>query len=142
MKKLSWASLLACSVMTVGCSVGHTSAVIVGPSHPEWTGEVTISAIRTPLGATETGIVQVSGQGNLEALMPGLIDKVRAIGGNWLVVDKVTAKPEMVTTTQTTTYSCGTAKAPATCTGTQTVTHELLTTSIVGRAFLTEGGAE
>ncbi len=61
--------------------------------------------------------------------------QVRTVGGDYGKVDSIRTKFELQTTMQTYSYSCGTPKAPATCTGTRTVTAEVATTQVLGRAF-------
>ena len=65
--------------------------------------------------------------------------QVAALGGNYGLVERIQTAYEMVTRTETYSYSCGTTQSPRTCYGTRLVTNEVATTQMVGRAFYVEG---
>ncbi len=123
--------------LATGCSNVHGSAVATSAA-PAYSGAVRLSALDDPGGATQVGIVQASGTGKLEDLAEEFVAQVRKVGGNFGKVDAVRSRFEMVTQNQTYTYSCGSSSAPATCTGMRTVTSEVMTTQVLGRAFKLE----
>jgi hypothetical protein len=83
-------------------------------------------------------LLQALGRASIVELAREFQQQSAKVGGDLAKVDEITSKFEMVTTTETYSYSCGSTNAPATCTGTRTVTKEICTTQMVGRAFSTE----
>jgi hypothetical protein len=138
--KLTITALLLTVQIAAACATVNSSAVSTGPMQAgPWSGQVTISALQPPDPGTELGIVQTSGAGaTVEKLLSKFVDKVRELGGNYGYIDTISSKYELIHSTQTYTYSCGTTQAPRTCTGVRQVTNEVRTTQIVGRAFLVE----
>ena len=120
-----------------GCATVQGSAVATATAE-EYHGAVTLSALTTPAG-TQVGLVEARGVGTLKELMEEFAHQVKKVGGNVGKIDSLRSKFEWQTSTQTYTYSCGTPTSPMTCTGTRTVTTEVMTTTAVGRAFRTEG---
>lgn len=121
-----------------GCATVHGSVVATGAAE-EYHGAVTLSALTEPRGAKQVGLAQASGTADLINLVNEFASQVRKVGGNYGKVDSVRSHFEVVTQVQTYTYQCGNSAAPATCTGTRTVTTEVMTTQILGRAFRTVG---
>jgi hypothetical protein len=143
----SWAAALALFVtagaigsMAVGC-VPRSSAIALGAPRPRWEGAVRITAIEAPPDAQPVGLVQANGRGPIETIAPLLVERARDVGGDWVVVDQVVARSEIVTSTQVYSYTCGTPKAPRSCTGSRIISTEILTTTMIGRAFATQGAA-
>ncbi|MBI5501217.1 MAG: hypothetical protein HY907_13305 [Deltaproteobacteria bacterium] len=134
----------ACAVITassIGCSPVTSSGVRTGGAGlGAHQGPVGLSATNVPPGAVEVGIAQAVGiEANIGALVPQFAGQVAALGGNFGLVERVQTEFEMVTRTENYSYSCGTTQYPRTCYGTRTVTNEVATTQMVGRAFYVEG---
>jgi hypothetical protein len=131
----AWVCLLvalsACKTVSGSAIATSSAGAPLAESIP-----VRLSGLAVPEGATEVGIVQAKGTGKLQDLVDEFSAQVRKVGGNYGKIDSMPTKFEMVTSVQSYTYSCGTAKAPATCSGTRTVTTEVATTQLLGRAFL------
>ena len=134
---------LACASLAVlaGCSQVTSSGVQTGGQGlAPYQGAVAVAATFVPPGAVEVGIVQAVGQDtNIAELVPQFAGQVAALGGNYGLVETVGTQFELVTSTQSYTYSCGTSQQPRTCYGTRTVTNEMATTQMMGRAFRVEG---
>lgn len=129
---------LVLATASLACSTVRGSAVRTGGGgEGEYQGQVRITAFE-PRGAQQVGLIQARGQEPIDQLAEEFRSQAAKVGGNVAKVDDVTTKFEMVTRTETYSYSCGTSKAPQTCTGTRTVTTEVCTTQLVGRAFRSE----
>jgi hypothetical protein len=96
-----------------------------------------IAAHDPPAGA-EIGIAQAAGPTTIEELVPELMARGRELGGNVVRLESLTTRFELHTYPQTSTYSCGTPQAPATCTRTSMVTGEVAITQLVGRVYRVE----
>jgi hypothetical protein len=133
--------ILLAALVASGCARVTGSAVATGPRLPPLAeGEaVRISALRVPDGAQGVGLVQAQGVGSLDEILAEFVHQVQQVGGNWGKVDSIRTRFEWQSQTQTYTYSCGSPQAPMTCTGTHVVNVEVSRTSVVGRAFRTEG---
>lgn len=115
-----------------------SSGVRTGAAIVPHTGAVTIRASEVPPGARQVGVAQSYGQGNIEELVPKFAQQVAKLGGNFGKIDDISTKFEMQSRNTTENYSCGTTKAPRTCTRNVTRTEEVATTTIVGRAFVVD----
>ncbi len=94
-------------------------------------GPLWVSAVRLPMGANEVGVVEASGTATIEELMREFTHRAAMLGGNFAKVDRIATRFEMVTQSQSYSYACG----RTTCSGTRTVTVEVATTQVVGRAM-------
>ncbi len=133
-------SALLLSVLALGlaaCS-GISGSAVRQSNAAAYKGEVRVIALDPPAGAIQVGIIQAKGPWTIDALTKELKAQCASVGGDLAKVDEVGTKYEMITENQTYSYNCGTAQSPRTCTGTRTVTKEVGTTQIVGRAFRTE----
>ncbi|MBL8716503.1 MAG: hypothetical protein JNL79_10940 [Myxococcales bacterium] len=102
---------------------------------PAWEGPVAVRAFPPP-GLEPVAVVQASLQNtDIERLIGHFVGKTAELGGNIAVVDKIRARYDLVTRTETYSYQCGDTKNPRTCTGTRTVTTEVETLTMLGRAF-------
>ncbi len=124
-----------------GCSNVSSSGVQTGgQARAPYHGAVAVAATFVPAGAVEVGIAQATGVNtDITQLVPQFAGQVAALGGNYGLIESISTQFEMVTSTQSYTYSCGTAQHPQTCYGTRTVQNEMATTQMVGRAFRVEG---
>jgi hypothetical protein len=119
------------------CHAGRASAVLLQAEAPEaFKGVVVVSAF-APDGAQEVALAQSVGEAPFDDLVETLKRKVAAVGGDWAVIDAVRTKFEVVTYTESYTYSCGTTQSPRTCSGTRLAQREVATTTIDGRALRT-----
>jgi len=110
--------------------------VILAPVNGPHAGPVIVRATDIPPGAKQVAAVEANGtSAPLATIMSEFVQKVASVGGDYGKIDSIRTKFDMVTTTNTYSYSCGSPQAPATCTGTNTSTHEVATTTVVGRAF-------
>jgi hypothetical protein len=125
--------LAACGPYVEGHAVAtHTP---VDAKHID-AGQVRISAVSVPEGATELGIVQAhTVQGSIEDAVPEFRKQVAELGGDFGKINNVSTKFEMQTRTRTESYNCGTSDKPQTCSRTVTENVELATTRIIGTAY-------
>ena len=136
--KAAWIGLLL-AMGAIGC-VPTSSAIRTSPNvYKRYEGAMGITALGVPVGSEQVGLVEAhrSGDINIEHVMPEFLERAAGIGADWALIDHIRHTYRWVTTTQTYTYSCGTSRYPRTCTGTRTVTREVPTVSIQGRAFRT-----
>lgn len=131
------------ATVLVGCRMTRGSGVRTGGDAPALHhGPVALAATAVPPGAVQVGIVQAATEwAELPDLALEFASQVAGVGGNFGLIDQVTVHFEMVTTSQTYTYNCGTSQQPRTCTGTHWVTNEVATTQMIGRAFHVPGPA-
>lgn len=124
------------------CSSVSSSSIATGPARGQAVSaaEVEIAATWVPEGAAQVAIIETHGNFNegLEELMLGFRGEVAAAGGTFGKVDTMRTRFEIVQQTQMQTYNCGTSSNPQTCTRQVTNNVEVGTTTIMGRAFLTE----
>lgn len=99
-------------------------------------GKVRVVALAEPVDAVELGVVEAHGPRAIDEIAAELATQVADLGGNVAKVDSVRTKFEMITRTESYTYSCG--SKGQTCTGSRTVQSEVATVSMVGRAFKKE----
>ena len=131
--------LLSCALVLAGCQRTSSSAVATGGArYAEASAPARITVLREPDGA-EIGIVEAKGNAPIDEIAEEFSERAAKLGANIAKVDSFRTKFELVTRTETYTYSCGTPQAPRTCSGTRVVTVEVATTSMVGRAFREEG---
>ncbi|MCC6898634.1 MAG: hypothetical protein IT377_06645 [Polyangiaceae bacterium] len=116
-------------------SSGVATGAAVAPNE----GAVVVRAADIPPSATQVGVAQAFGTGDIEALIPAFAKRVGKLGGNFGKVDDITTKFEIRSWSESYTYSCGTPQAPRQCTGTRTKSGEVATTTVVGRAFKVGG---
>lgn len=120
-----------------GCRGVTGSSVSTGGARTaRYLGKVKIVALTEPVGAAQLGVVEAHGSRPIDEVALELEKQVADLGGNVAKVDSVKTKFEMVTQTESYTYSCG--SKGQTCTGTRTVQREVSTVSMVGRAFKKE----
>jgi hypothetical protein len=128
---------LAASFAT-GCQPVHSTAVPNGPAHAPYRGIVRLRALAPAddEDPEELGLVQAVGKSvDIVPIADEFRRRVGEIGGNLGVVDTIRTKYAMTSRVESYSYSCSTTSQPRTCTGTRTVTQEIWTTSMVGRAF-------
>lgn len=119
-----------------GCARYNVSAVPTSEhSLAAYIGPVKTVAVNVPRGAQPIALVQAVGQETLEVLVDGFTKRVGEAGGNLAVVESVRSKFELVSRSESYSYSCGTTTAPRTCNGTRQVLVEVVTTQVDGRAF-------
>jgi hypothetical protein len=130
-------ALAALALALGACHAGRASAVLRDAAAPEaYTGVVTVSAFAPP-GAQEVALAQSVGEAPFEDLVETLCRKVAAVGGDWAVIDAVRTNFEVISYTESYTYSCGTTQSPRTCSGTRLAQREAATTTIDARALRT-----
>lgn len=134
--KALFVSCVALALTSAACNPIRTSAV----SHKNvsaWRGRVMIVSSYVPEDdVEEVGIVQAKGtETKLPELVARFAEQVASIGGNIGVVDSIRTRYEWITHTETYQYSCGDSKSYRTCTGVRSVTEEVGTTTVLGRAF-------
>lgn len=117
------------------CTYVRSSGTPVGQASAPHVGAVVVRASDVPPGAVQVGVAQAYGNDTIERLVPAFAQRVGQLGGNFGKIDDIKTKFEVRTWTETYTYSCGTLKAPANCTGTRTKSAEVATTTVTGRAF-------
>jgi hypothetical protein len=101
---------------------------------------VALAATYVPQGAIEVGIGQAVARGaDLPELAREFAGQVAALGGNFGLIDRIETRFEWVSSRQSYTYACGTSQQPRTCYGYRTVTNEVATTQMVGRAYHVPG---
>lgn len=133
-------------MMLAGCSSLGASAVRTGPVRlPARSGPVALFTPSSPPAGVDLGVVEVHGsqyEGSIEDLVPLFAAKVAEIGGDAAVIEDVRASFDVVSYTQTETYTypCGYGGV---CTGTRLnpSSNEVMTVSMRGRAMSTKGGA-
>ena len=92
---------------------------------------------RDPEGGAQLGVVQADGSpSKLAEIASKFAEQVSKIGGNVAKVDHISTRFEIVTRTESYSYACGTNNQQ--CRGTRTVSNEVGTTQMVGRAFRVE----
>lgn len=140
--RLRWPACATLALLA-GCSNVTSSGVQTGGQGlAPYQGAVAVAATFVPPGAVEVGIAQATGVNtDITELLPQFAGQVAALGGNYGLVENISTQFEMVTLTQSYSYSCGTSQQPRTCYGTRTVTNEMATTQMLGRAFRVEGPA-
>lgn len=131
--------LLVCA-LSVGCSRVSGSAVSHGGEAGHRVSEQEINRVRvvaltTPENAEELGVIEASGQPDIQLLVREFRHQAAAIGGNVAKLDKLDSGFHTEYQTRQENYSCGTASAPRTCTRTVQQRVEVITTKLVGRAF-------
>lgn len=132
--------VLALATLLVACARTKSSGVRTGGALAPYEGKVTIRASEVPPGAREVGVAQSYGPATIDELIPKFAERVAQLGGNFGKIDDIKTKFEMSTQTSNESYSCGTPSAPRTCYRTVSRQVEVATTTIVGRAFVVEGG--
>lgn len=124
------------------CSSVSSTSVATGPARGQVVTavEVEVAATRIPEGAVQVAIVETHGNCNegLEELILGFREEVATAGGTFGKVDSMRTRFEIVRQTRMETYNCGTSSSPQTCTRQVTNDVEVGTTTIMGRAFVTE----
>jgi hypothetical protein len=139
-------AILLAAVLLGGCSSLGASAVRTGPMRlPARSGPVALFTPSSPPTGVDLGVVEVHGsqyEGSVEDLVPLFAAKVAEIGGDAAVIEDVRASFDVVSYTQTETYTypCGYGGV---CTGTRLnpASNEVMTVSMRGRAVSTKGGA-
>lgn len=103
--------------------------------------QVVVSATAGPQGAQQVAIVETHGNCDegMPALLAGFRGEVARDGGNFGKVDAMRTRFEIVQTTRTQTYDCGTSQVRRTCSRLVTDYVEVGTTTVMGRAFRTGG---
>lgn len=91
--------------------------------------------VNTPPEVREIGIVQVDSVESLERAIVEFQEHVAQLGGDTGVIDRYSTSYEMVSSTSTESYSCGSQQSPQTCTRSVTRQHEVATLHLVGRAM-------
>lgn len=137
-------AMLAAAALVGGCLLGctgvHSSAVRTGTAdYAPYQGAVRITAFYVPPKAEQVAVVQVAGPRHVDELIDEFVQKTAEVGADLGVIDRVSTKFELVTRTESYSYSCGSGKTTQTCYGTRTVTEEVGTTQLLGRAFRTHG---
>ena len=119
------------ALLGLGCSTVTGSGVATGaPGGP--VAAVWIRAVSLPGPGREVGLVEAKAHGELlHELVPEFARQVAALGGNCGLVDRVSSRFELETHVETYAYGCG----KTTCLGTRTVTREVETLTMLGRAF-------
>lgn len=124
-----------------GCSSVSSSSISTVPGAQQLVSaeQVVVSATYVPEAAEQVAIVETNGHSNegAPALIAGFRAEVARVGGTFGKIDTMRTRFEMVQTTRTESYSCGTTQAPRTCTRTVTQDVEVGTTTVLGRAFRT-----
>src|SRR5450432_4188811 len=92
-----------------GCSTASGSAVRTGPLHlaPN-VGPIALYATGVPVGARELGVVEAHAygeDGDVETLLPVLVQKTAQLGGNGVVIDGVHADFRIVDRPQVETFA-------------------------------------
>ena len=122
-----------------GCASVSSSALSSGTGAPPWTGAMFLSITQPPpAGAIEVGVAEASGPTTIDELVPELMQRSRDLGGNYVLVQSIQTRFEVITLTRLETYNCGTVQTPQTCTRTVTTTEELPVTQMIARAFRVE----
>jgi hypothetical protein len=138
-------ALAAAAVALAGCSTVGASAVATGPLRlPPSQAPVAVYAAGLRPAGQDLGLVEAHGaqeEGVIELLLPAFVAKVAELGGDAAVIDKITARFEIVTHARVESYAypCG---WHATCTGTRMVpvSDEMLVVSMQGHAYRIAGG--
>lgn len=113
----------------------ESSAVVTGPAAEEHGGSVVVRASDVPPGARQVGVVEAHGMTTIDRLVPELASRAAKLGANFVKVDDISTKFEILTHPESYQYRCGTQSSPRQCTGTRTQSDEVATTSVTGRAF-------
>ena len=151
----------------LSCVHASSSAYATSPTVFPSDAPVRLSATRDPIGARELGVAEAHGRMTLvtlEALISEFRSRVASLGGNYGRIDRLATKDELVEESYS--YECGSTETELesrtvtrmnpdgsmtsttetvpvtkyvsrTCTGTQEV--EVVTLTVVGRAFRTVG---
>ena len=133
-------ALLSTCALAGGCSGTSSSVIARYPGVARYEGPVAVTGTIIAGQGTELGLVEVSSVESLETAVIAFGERVADVGGDRGVVDRQSTTFEMVTTSESYSYSCGTTNAPRTCNGTRTVTREIATLHLFGRALRTRGG--
>lgn len=132
----SWIALVAIVMIAAGCSGTHSSSYrTAGGPAARYEGVVRVFVTNTPREVREIGIVQVDSVESLERAITEFQERVAQLGGDTGVIDRYSTSHEMVSSTSTESYSCGSPQAPRTCTRSVTRQHEVATLHLVGRAM-------
>ena len=130
--------LLLALALCSACSSIRAASVRTGPERAPYTGPVAVYAVSPVPESTEVGAVDVRAEdleARLERLMPVVVQRVAALGGDIAVVDAVDAAfvTKMRPHPETYTYPCGFY----TCTGTRVVPmpEEVVTVRVRARAL-------
>jgi hypothetical protein len=137
-RTLGLAGLVAIVVLA-GCGT-RSSVIAYQPGAQRYEGPVAVTGTMALGVGVEVGIVEVDSVESLETALAAFRERVAQVGGDHGVVDRASTSFEMVTSTESYSYSCGTSSAPRTCNGTRTVTREVATMHLFGRALRTRGG--
>lgn len=140
----SFVLLLAAGVLSLGsgCSTARGSAVRTGPLRlPPNIGPIALYATEVPAGARELGVVEAHAlgeDGDVETLLPVIVQKAAQLGSNAVVIDDVRAEFRIIDRPQVETFSypCGWR----TCVSTRVypASEEIMIVTMHGRALLTE----
>ncbi|MEO8798686.1 MAG: hypothetical protein ABI551_12440 [Polyangiaceae bacterium] len=122
-----------------GCSTARGSAVRTGDLRlPPNIGPISVYATEIPTGARELGVVEAHAygeDGDVETLLPVLLQKTAQLGGNGVVIDGVHADFRIVDRprVETFAYPCGWR----TCVSTRvySAAEEVMIVSMHGRAL-------
>jgi hypothetical protein len=143
--RMARVTILLAAIALGGCSSLGASAVRTGPVRlPSRSGPVAIYTPSSPPVGTDLGVVEVHGsqyEGTLEDLVPLFVAKVAEIGGDAAVIEDVRASFDVVSYTQTETYTypCGYGGV---CTGLRLnpASNEVMTVTMRGRAVALKVG--
>lgn len=97
-----------------------------------------MAAMTIPPGAVELGVVQATGVGAVDEIMPEFLAEVARLGGNYGKIDGVATSFDNQMRTRNESYNCGTPQAYRMCNRTITSTEEVAITRILGRAYRVE----
>jgi hypothetical protein len=128
---------VAVAIGLEACATIRSSSVpLAGPLPAADVAAVRVTALDAPPQARELGMVQVHGASTtIEALIGRFVQGVARLGGDLAKIDSIDTRFEAHEQEQTVGYDCGTEQAPQTCSRTESVTIEVPTTRVLGRAF-------
>lgn len=137
-RALTLPALLITATLFAACSGTSSSAYRTSSAAgAPFRGDVRVYATYVPPGAQAVGVVEVSSVDELEQAVAAFKQRVAELGGDLGVVDRYSHSFEIVTSSRTESYSCGTQQSPRTCSRSVTDSHEVTTLHLSGRAMIT-----